>query len=209
MWALVPHRKQLLIVGCATVVCVWALQGSWGWLSGEATSAFRWIPVAATVVGATLGAAGFAWRFVWSWFPWVEVRTFPDLTGTWQGHLKSTWLGPDGQPAPPIPVMCWIKQGLFTMSVRMRTSESQSWSTRFLLEADHAARCFRAWYSYANRPDATVSHRSSPHEGVAWLEVDYDNDPNRAVGQYFTARRTTGDIELKRKSRELGRRSKR
>ena len=27
------------------------------------------------------------WRIVWGWFPIIGQMTFPDLNGTWEGHL--------------------------------------------------------------------------------------------------------------------------
>ena len=58
-------------------------------------------------------------------------------------------------------------------------------------------------HTYENRPDAALSHRSSRHDGVAWLEMDYERDPDRLVGQYFTERKTSGDIEVRRVSRDV------
>jgi hypothetical protein len=48
-----------------------------------------------------------------------------------------------------------------------------------------------------------VAHRSNRHDGIAWLEMDYERHPDRLVGQYFTDRRTTGDIELTRTNRDI------
>jgi hypothetical protein len=33
---------------------------------------------------------------------------------------------------------------------------------------------------------------------VAWLELDIDTDPERLVGDYYTDRRTSGDIDVRR-----------
>jgi hypothetical protein len=33
---------------------------------------------------------------------------------------------------------------------------------------------------------------------VAWLELDIDTDPERLVGYYYTDRRTSGDIDVRR-----------
>jgi hypothetical protein len=73
-------------------------------------------------------------------------------------------------------------------------------STRCHLEADRAHRCYRVWYSYDNRPKAEFLPRSVRHEGVAWFEMDLDAGRNRLVGQYYTERQTTGDMELRRTS---------
>jgi hypothetical protein len=89
------------------------------------------------------------------------------------------------------------------MSIKLRTGESSSYSTRYVLEADHDAGRFRVWYSYDNQPKAEVSHRSARHEGVGWLEMDIDADPNRLRGQYYSSRRTTGDMTFCRVSNQL------
>jgi hypothetical protein len=67
-----------------------------------------------------------------------------------------------------------------------------------LLEAEKDAGRYRFWYSYDNRPKAEFTYRSAKHEGVAWLELDIDTDRERLVGNYFTERKTTGDIDVVR-----------
>ena len=84
------------------------------------------------------------------------------------------------------------------MAVSLKTGESTSHSTRALLEKFSETSRFRIWYSYNNDPQAQYQHRSSPHEGVAFLELDADSDMNRLTGRYYTARRTTGDIDVVR-----------
>ncbi len=149
------------------------------------------------------GAVGWLWRRLWRKYRWLERNTFPDLTEQWEGHIKSTWRDSEEATLQPIPVTMLVRQGLFFISLKMHTSESSSHSTRALLEADRDAQRFRVWYSYDNRPDVAVSHRSSRHEGVAWLEMDYEKEPDRLAGQYFTDRRTAGDIEVRRVSRNI------
>ncbi|MGX9105215.1 Cap15 family cyclic dinucleotide receptor domain-containing protein, partial [Escherichia coli] len=93
---------------------------------------------------------------------------------------------------PPIPTEVTIRQRLFATSVSLKTGESESHSTRCLLERLTDIGRFRVWYSYNNDPVAQVRHRSSPHEGVAFLEFDPDAGPDRLTGRYYTARKTTG-----------------
>jgi hypothetical protein len=86
----------------------------------------------------------------------------------------------------------------------LRTGESTSYSKRCLLEADPDAGRFRFWYSYDNDPKAEFRYRSARHEGVAWLEMDLDADPERLVGYYYTERKTSGDMDVRRTSRVIG-----
>jgi hypothetical protein len=45
------------------------------------------------------------WRIVWGWFPIIGRMTFPDLNGTWQGHLVATWIEPiTGETKPALPI---------------------------------------------------------------------------------------------------------
>lgn len=205
MWQLLPWKKQAAIVTVLAIILAWGIDAAVEWFRGERAPLLKFASLIATLI--TLGIAGVAsvtWRHLWRRFPVIERRTFPDLTGTWEGTLHSTWIDPaTNQPKPPISTTIWIRQGLFSTSVRLRTGESFSYSTRCMLEADHDAGRFRIWYSYDNQPTAEVAYRSARHEGVAWLEMDIDADPDRLAGQYYTHRRTSGDMEFHRVNREL------
>lgn len=205
MWHLLPWRTQVYIVTALAIVLAWAVDAAVVWLQGERAPLLKFISFFAIVI--TIGVAGIAsavWRWVWRKFPMLARKTFPDLTGTWEGTLVSTWIDPStGKPLPPIPADLWIRQGLFSVSVKLRTEESTSYSTRYVLEAYPEAGRFRVWYSYGNHPKAEVAFRSARHEGVGWLEINIDSDPNRLVGQYYTDRRTTGDMTFSRVSRKV------
>ena len=206
MWSLLPWRIQVLVIAGSAVVLIWALEAAVELLGGESTSPLKWISLAATVIATPLaGVAGWLWPRLWRRYSWLERNTFPDLTGVWEGHLTSTWKDPEGEGPAPIPVTILIRQGLLFTSVKLRTAESASHSTRAMLEGDRNARRFRIWYSYDNRPDVAVAPRSGRHEGVAWLEMDYERQPDKLEGQYFTDRRTTGDIGVRRISRDITR----
>ena len=200
MWGLLSWRKQVLIVTALALALAWAADACAEWYDGERASLLKLISFFAFVM--TVGVAGIAsltWRHIWQWFPLIARKTFPDLNGTWEGTMVSTWVDPaTGKPLPDIPTTLWIRQNLFSMSIKLRTKESTSYSTRCVLEAEHDAGRFRIWYSYDNQPKAEVAYRSSQHEGVAWLEMDIDDDDNRLAGQYYSSRRTAGDMTYTR-----------
>lgn len=188
-----------MIIG-ASVVLTWAVEGFYARVTGERVSAWKLIAPEVFVIGVVLVViAGAIWRRAWRRWPWLERQIFPDLNGIWVGNLVSTAQHPATGEAPnTISAAVTITQGLFSTSVKLRTDELTSYSTRCLLEAfPHAGR-FRIWYSYDNAPRAQLRQRSCRHEGVAWLEVDHDADQNRLVGMYFTERGTRGDIDLRR-----------
>jgi hypothetical protein len=205
MWHLLPWRRQIYIVTALTILLVLGVEASVEWLYGERAPLLRLISFFATVITfGIVGIASLTWRRVWRRFPVIARKTFPDLNGTWEGTLVSMWVDPATyKQVPPIPATIWIRQNLFSVSIKLRTGESMSYSTRCVLEADHEAGRIRVWYSYDNQPKAEVAFRSARHEGVAWLEMDIDADPNRLAGQYYSNRRTTGDMTFCRVSREL------
>src|SRR5882724_6668944 len=55
---------------------------------------------------------------------------FPDLQGTWQGELKSTWKNPaTDQNIAPVPIVLVIRQTFSSISGVLYTHESDSYST--------------------------------------------------------------------------------
>jgi hypothetical protein len=73
--------------------------------------------------------------------------------------------------------------------ITLKTTESISYSTRCLLQADREAGRYRIWYSYSNSPKAGYAYQIAKHEGVAWLELDIATDPNCLEGNYYTDRK--------------------
>lgn len=127
---------------------------------------------------------------------------FPDLQGTWQGEIRSTWRDPKtDQKLPPLPVILVIKQSFLSISCAMHTRESESYSTAAQISQDEDG-TLRLSFNYTNRPKASVRDRISMHDGAAILRIVRGN--NRLLqGEYWTSRRTTGDISLKFRSRAL------
>ncbi len=200
MWAVLSRKTQLLVVLAVGFVAVRAIDGVVALLGGEPLTLWKSISLAVTAVGIVAAFIGEAsWRWVWRRLPFLQRAVFPDLNGTWSGFLRSTWVDPEtDQSPPPIPTRIFIRQGLFDTSVHLETGESRSDSSHVILEKlGHTGR-HRIWYGYANTPDAVVRPRSQPHDGVAYLEIDFARDPTRLTGRYYTARGTTGDIEIER-----------
>jgi predicted pore-forming effector associated with SMODS systems len=126
---------------------------------------------------------------------------FPDLEGTWQGELHSTWTSaPGAQALPSVPVILVIRQTFSSISCVLYTPESESYST--VAQMDEISGVVRLHYNYTNRPMATIRDRSTMHEGAASLRVI--TRPERSLeGEYWASRCTAGDIKLKYRSRKL------
>src|SRR5713226_3474836 len=69
----------------------------------------------------------------WGWrLPLLQgwLVPFPDLEGTWQGTLQTTWQNPETSSTPlPIPIIFVVKQSFETISCVLYTKESSSYST--------------------------------------------------------------------------------
>lgn len=200
MWSLISRKTQLTIIVGLTAIILFGLQGFIEMATGSKPSGARLLSVIVFVVGTVLVALfNISWRWFWKKAPIMNKLFFPDLNGTWNGELKTTWVNPEtGQSPGPIPATITITQNLLDISVRQRTGESTSYSNRLIAEAEPNADRYRLWYSYSNRPKAEFAYRSANHEGIAWLEINLSDDPNRLEGQYYTGRRTSGDMLFRR-----------
>ena len=122
---------------------------------------------------------------------------FPDLQGTWKGRIESTWVHPEtGQKTPPRDVVIAIKQTFSAISCSMYTDESDSYSTTAQIHEDDESGAYRLSYNYTNRPRATVRDRSTIHDGAAILKIILSPE-KKLEGEYWTSRKTTGDISVK------------
>ena len=122
---------------------------------------------------------------------------FPDLNGTWKGVIKSTWKDPEtGNSPPPIPVILTIKQSFSHISCVMRTQEmtSYSFSSDFVIDKDNQV--LRLVYSYDSIPKQIIKNRSPQHLGTILFDILLNEKNKELTGNYWTARQTTGSIEL-------------
>ena len=135
----------------------------------------------------------YAWR--WKVFRGWLVP-FPDLNGTWQGTIQTTWKNPEtGEIPSPIPVILTIKQSFIRISCVMRTAEmnSRSYLADFWLDGDEQIRMLG--YSYHSKPLPSVQDRSQPHDGTVVFEL-VGEPVEKLKGAYWSARKTTGEIIL-------------
>jgi hypothetical protein len=82
----------------------------------------------------------------------------------------------------------------------MHTEESDSYSTAALISVDDESGRLRLSFNYTNKPKVMARDRMAIHYGAAILQIG--NGPSRSLeGEYWTSRRTTGEISLKFQSR--------
>lgn len=141
-----------------------------------------------------------AWRFkiFQNW-----LVPFPCLQGTWEGLIQTTWKDPQtGEQPKPISVILVVEQSFISISCVMFSKEmrSQSYAAQFLIHPESSSK--KLTYTYSSVPNACVRERSGIHDGT--VLVDIIEKPNKALsGEYWTARKTTGDIRLKFRCAEL------
>ena len=128
---------------------------------------------------------------------------FPNLNGSWQGDILSTWVNPDtGQKLLPIPAILTIKQTFLTISCVMRTAEMTSYSYTADFRIDRDTQIRQLVYSYTSNPKQTVSDRSPAHDGTIVFDL-IGNPVSKINGNYWTARNTKGHIVMTFREKNL------
>jgi SMODS-associating 2TM, beta-strand rich effector domain len=156
-----------------------------------------WAPYGSAVTAASL----FVWFFdkwLWAWPPFSWFVKRPDLRGTWHGEIVSGWINPQtNAPLPPIPAFVYVTETASTLYMRQFTAESESatLAASMLKDTDDAD---SVAVLYRNDSKAHVRERSPIHFGGMHLRVSGEDV---LEGDYWTDRKTSGRIALKRISR--------
>lgn len=138
------------------------------------------------------------WKFLQGWL--IKI---PDLQGTWRGELKSDWINPEtGKGIDPIPMVLVIRQTFSHIKCTLMTKESTSYSTTADINVVPNGEDLYLTYNYTNRPKATIRDRSAIHDGASILKII--SKPNKCLeGEYWTSRKTRGEMTLTFDSKEL------
>ena len=201
MWSLLSRQAQVSVIVFVTLLAAASVGPALSAATGQTMSLIKLASPIALFIGVVLTTvAGLIWRWLWRSVPALGRLVFPDLNGRWDGTLVSNWIDPaTNKGVAPIPTTIRIYQTLLGVTVRMKTGESTSLSSRAFLVPFREAGLFRVWYSYDNSPRAQVRSRSRPHEGVAYLDFEL-SAAGELKGRYYTDRGTMGDIILTRSS---------
>jgi hypothetical protein len=91
-----------------------------------------------------------AWAWKWKiFYPWLVP--FPNLSGNWEGTIKSNW---KEKELEPIPIEVSITQNFFNIQVRIKTKESRSYSIGASFDIDNERGFQQLFYTYLNTPKA-------------------------------------------------------
>lgn len=152
-----------------------------------------------------LTAAGFIFKH-WAWYwPVVHFLTkTPHLSGTWIGTLRSDYIH-EGETAPrgPIDAVLVVTQSADELNVRQYTKESSSTTVAASVTAESGDKFILATV-FMNEPDIELQQTRSPmHYGATRLAVEGSpRSPEQMVGNYWTARKTSGSLEFQFVSRD-------
>ncbi len=156
------------------------------------------------VIGVVAGINWFLWsifkKWLWKYLifnNWLVM--IPDLNGSWSGTLQSTWIdNTTNKPIPQIETTAIIRQDLSTITIDFSTNEMESRSIIAEISLHPHRRVTEINYIYQSDPDAVVKHRSEIHYGAAKLIYNKNSKGETLKGDYWTDRKTTGTITLKR-----------
>lgn len=131
------------------------------------------------------------WRLFSGW-----LIPFPYLGGTWRGTIVSTWINPEtGATPPPIEAILVIRHRFDSISCTLFTAESESQSNAAALQLEDGSDRKVLSYNYTNDPRVSVRGRSERHSGAAILKL-VSQPTMRLTGEYWTSRKTTGEMDF-------------
>lgn len=128
-------------------------------------------------------------NYLWRYVP-KSISKLPKLFGSWEGVIKSSYDGFDKEYKFKIN----IKQTLINTYIQFSSEESDSTSVTCEI-IKNGKDNYILIYSYSNEPHQDVKDRSEIHYGTAKLKI---LDDKELEGGYFTDRKTTGTMSLKK-----------
>ncbi len=186
----------------ALTIAVWLLAL---WFQGMPVLSADFVKPFSTVVGIIFLVATLFNKYIWSWTlfkGWYVKR--PDLRGSWQVELKSSWVNPEtGKVIDPIYGYAVVRQSLTSLSFRLMTKESRSVLVAHSIEQQEDEDLFKLVAVYRNEPKIELQGvRSEIHHGSFALEI-HGTPVYELQGHYWTDRGTKGGIMLSNKVTKL------
>ena len=131
------------------------------------------------------------WAWRWKIFQGWLVP-FPNLNGKWKGNIKYAFEGKESTRKIDVT----IKQTFISIIVKFNTKESHSINFCGSFNIDDKRDIKQLIYSYQNEPEANFRDKSPVHFGTTRLDINHDC--TSMSGEYWTSRKTTGAISLKK-----------
>ena len=176
------YRKLIRIAMWITVVLfVTRCFISWRNITDNIT-VYELFGYAGEAIGLAVILTAFYERKLWRYNPW---ETTPKLCEKYVGTFISDYDNVVREGTLD------IKQTLTTVSVIFTTKESKSRSLSASIDDIFGEK--QLTYCYINQPKSEFRHRSEIHYGTAMITI---SDDGSLRGQYFTDRKTIGDMEF-------------
>ena len=144
------------------------------------------------------------WRQFWL-HGWLVKR--PDLRGTWQVDLQSSYIDPSTNEQVPM-IRCYmgVKQTLSTLQMHLMTPESESWLIADRIRPSPTGDGYQIIGVYTNEPNVHLrSNRiSEMHQGAVLIETHgAAYRPTTLTAKYWTDRKTVGTMEFSARADDL------
>lgn len=214
MYTLIPLQTLIKILGAITliVLIVNYLIHPPTELLDYMSMGLRTLSIAAGLLWLIGGTP--IWRYIWKWFPKLNLWIFPDINGKWSGETRSNWsiikkmldcskqqenvYNPQSseiEEHPELttsPMVIVIKMNWFKIDMVMQTDSDYSKSTTWgmkLLRPDPTGPDYRLLYTYHNittNPKTTDTHT---HHGTGLLNIELLGcNSTKLSGNYWTDR---------------------
>ncbi len=153
-----------------------------------------------TVYGSIILFDKLLWRIPW-WRPWFIRR--PVLAGTWKATLLSNYVDQTtGKKVPPIEGFWVVRQNFSSISIRLFTKKSASFSLVAEI-VERQAGLLILGTAYQSEPLARYRNSESEiHYGSAYVEL-VGQPPSKLNGHYWTDRQTFGEMWLEERRATL------
>lgn len=177
------RQKKLINISvwCAIFLFVLRCIVSWNSILSK-FSLYDLFGYASEAIGIAVVLAILYEKFIWRFNPF---ETTPKLSTRYRGILKSNYDNVERD------AVLRIKQTLLSVHVTMLTDESKSRSLSASI--DEILGEMQLTYCYLNTPKSEYRGRSEIHYGTAMLSI---SNPKEVDGQYYTDRKTIGDMHF-------------
>jgi hypothetical protein len=141
------------------------------------------------------------WLWKFKFFRPLIVKV-PNLNGVWEGNLKSYWKDSNNESIPPIEIEAFIRQDFDSISIEMHTDKMISNSYIANIITDKNTGTQELVYNYTSKSKIDNRETNPWHEGTTKLFI-HSRKKIKLEGEYWTFRKTTGKIKLKRVSENI------
>lgn len=138
-------------------------------------------------------------RCLWKWKIWycLNLLVYPDLSGQWNGTLKSFIAAEDTPKEYKINVE--IIQTWLTMSISFYTKESSSINEFAYMYTKNSK--IHIVYEYSNNPKPTIKQAKIMHDHYGFVKLELNKNNEQISGEYYNdpSRNRRGSFIISRK----------